>query len=168
MAKIRNDEEFFAVIDGVAESAARVETLKAQQKEAEIALKLEWGKKIEAVEKPRKSEFKRAKAYALDHRARLLPDSKKSGTTKCATWGFKEYPAKVIPIIKQSDAAMAELLYTRADGLGRNYLNISYTLDKSKIADALAKGVKWIKSLFQQTKDEEFFAEKIKEKAEEK
>ena len=72
MAKIKNDEEFFAVIDSVAQSAARIDTLKSQFNEAKIALSLEWGKRIEEVEKPHRTEFNRAKKYALDHRERLL------------------------------------------------------------------------------------------------
>ena len=49
MAKIKNDEEFFEVIDSVAQSAARIDTLKAQFNEAKIALSLEWGDRIEEV-----------------------------------------------------------------------------------------------------------------------
>lgn len=87
MAKIKNDEEFFTVIDSVAQSAARIDTLKSQFNEAKIALSLEWGKRIEEVEKPHRTEFNRAKKYALDHRERLLGNGK-SAQTKAATWGF--------------------------------------------------------------------------------
>ena len=84
MAKIKNDEEFFEVIDSVAQRAARIDTLKAQFNEAKIALSLERGERIEEVEKPHKSEFNRAKKYALDHRERQL-GGEKSAQTKTAT-----------------------------------------------------------------------------------
>ena len=45
------------------------------------------------------------------------------------------------------------------------YLNATYKLDKSKIADALGRGVGWIKKLFQLTQTEQFFADKIKDNA---
>lgn len=80
MAKIKNDEEFFAVIDSVAQSAARIDTLKARLNEAKIALNLEWGTRIEEVEKPHRAEFNRAKKYALDHRDRLLGGEKSAQT----------------------------------------------------------------------------------------
>ena len=38
MAKIKNDEEFFAVIDSLAMSGAKIETLEAQREEAKVAL----------------------------------------------------------------------------------------------------------------------------------
>ena len=165
MAKIKNDEEFFAVIDSVAQSAARIDTLKAQFNEAKIALNLEWGKKIEGVEKPHRAEFNRAKKYALDHRDRLLGNAK-SSQTKAATWGFRENPTAVIPLVKITDSAMVEQLLALPENRGMEYLSATYKLDKSKIADAIGKGVGWIKKLFQLTQTEQFFADKIKDKTE--
>lgn len=164
MAKIKNDEEFFAVIDSVAQSAARIDTLKAQFNEAKIALSLEWGKRIEEVEKPHRTEFNRAKKYALDHRERLLGNGK-SAQTKAATWGFRDNPAAVIPVLKITDAAMVEQLLALPKKRGMEYLNATYRLDKSKIADAIGRGVGWIKKLFQLTQTEQFFADKIKDNA---
>ena len=72
MAKIKNDEEFFAVIDSLAMSGAKIETLEAQREEAKVALLAEWSAKITEVKKPHEAEFKRAKSYALDHRRNRL------------------------------------------------------------------------------------------------
>ena len=165
MAKIKNDEEFFEVIDSVAQSAARIDTLKAQFNEAKIALSLEWGERIEEVEKPHKSEFNRAKKYALDHRERLL-GGEKSAQTKAATWGFKEHRFAVIPVFKATDEEMVKKLLTLPGGM--DYLSVSYKLDKSAIADGIQNNIAWIKELFQLTKSEVFFADKIKENATDK
>lgn len=164
MAKIKNDEESFAVIDSLAMSGAKIETLEAQREEAKVALLAEWSAKIDAVKKPHNSEFKRAKAYALDHRTRLLGNAQ-SAKTNVASWGFKFNPAAVIPVLKITDAAMVEQLLALPEKRGMEYLNPTYKLDKSKIADALGRGVGWIKKLFQLTQTEQFFADKIKDNA---
>lgn len=163
MAKIKNDEEFFAVIDSVAQSAARIDTLKARLNEAKIALNLEWGTRIEEVEKPHRAEFNRAKKYALDHRDRLL-GGEKSAQTKAATWGFKDNRFAVIPIFKATDEEMVKKLLTLPGGM--EYLSVNYKLVKSKIADGIQNNIAWIKELFQLTKSEVFFADKIKDKTE--
>ncbi len=165
MATIKNDTEFYNAIDQIAEDAAKIDTLKAQQKEAEIALKKEWATKIEAISKPKDAVFKRVKKYAIDHRDRLLGDSK-TAQTKVATWGFSDNPEKVIPIIKTTDAAMVEQLRSLSGDKGYEYLNTAYTLDKSKIRDALHAGVKWIAKIFQLTQDEQFSISKIKSETE--
>ena len=161
MAKIKTDEEFFAAVDSVAQMAAQIEILKARQAEAQIALNREWGAKIDAIEKPHKALFNSAKKYAVANREALL-GSELSGKTKAAAWGFRENPAKVIPKIKIKDAALVEELKALPLNRGMEYLNVSYTLDKSKIAEAIGKGVKWVCSIFQLTKDEQFYVDKIK------
>lgn len=162
MAKIKNDKEFFTVIDSVAQSAARIDTLKSQFNEAKIALSLEWGKRIEEVEKPHRTEFNRAKKYALDHRERLFGNGK-SAQTKAATWGFKDNRFSVVPTFKATDEEMVKKLLTLPGGM--DYLSVSYKLDKSKIADGIQNNIAWIKELFQLTKGEVFFADKIKDNA---
>lgn len=166
MAKIKNDEEFFAVIDALAMSAARIDTLESQRDEASLKLLDEWGKKIDAIKKPHKSDFKRAKDYAINHRERLLGKNQ-SAKTNVASWGFKINPSKVVPLVKIKDDAMVEQLLALPENRGTEYLATSYKLDKSKIADGLVKGVKWLCKLFQLTKDEQFFSDKIKENSEE-
>lgn len=165
MAKIKNDEEFFAVIDSLAMSGARIETLEAQREEARVALLAEWSAKIDAVKKPHNAEFKRAKTYALDHRTRLLGSSQ-SAKTNVASWGFKFNPAKVIPLLKIKDEDMVSQLLALPENRGAPYLSATYKLDKSKISDGLARGVKWLGKLFQLTQSEQFFADKIKDKTE--
>lgn len=49
---------------------------------------------------------------------------------------------------------------------GMEYLSVNYKLDKSKIADGIQNNIAWIKELFQLTKSEVFFADKIKDKTE--
>ena len=51
---------------------------------------------------------------------------------------------------------------------GMDYLSVSYKLDKSAIADGIQNNIAWIKELFQLTKSEVFFADKIKENATDK
>lgn len=60
---------------------------------------------------------------------------------------------------------MVEQLLALPEKRGMEYLNATYKLDKSKIADALGRGVSWIKKLFQLTQTEQFFADKIKDNA---
>ena len=165
MAKIKNDEEFFEVIDSLAMSGAKIETLEAQREEARVALLAEWSAKIDAVKKPHNAEFKRAKTYALDHRTRLLGNAQ-SAKTNVASWGFKFNPAKVIPLLKIKDEDMVSQLLALPENRGAPYLSATYKLDKSKISDGLARGVKWLGKLFQLTQSEQFFADKIKDKVE--
>lgn len=165
MAKIKNDEEFFEVIDSLAMSGAKIETLEAQREEARVALLAEWSAKIAEVKKPHEAEFKRAKAYALDHRARLLGNAQ-SAKTNVASWGFKINPAKVIPLVKIKDDDMVSQLLALPENRGAPYLSATYKLDKSKISDGLSRGVKWLSKLFQLTQSEQFFADKIKDNVE--
>ena len=165
MSKIKNDEEFFAVIDSLAMSGAKIETLEAQREEAKVALLAEWSAKITEVKKPHEAEFKRAKSYALDHRERLLGNAQ-SAKTNVASWGFKINPAKVIPLVKIKDDDMVSQLLALPENRGAPYLVATYKLDKSKISDGLSRGVKWLSKLFQLTQSEQFFADKIKDKTE--
>lgn len=111
------------------------------------------------------AEFKRAKIYALDHRARLLGNAQ-SAKTNVASWGFKFNPAKVIPLVKIKDDDMVSQLLALPENRGAPYLSATYKLDKSKISDGLSRGVKWLGKLFQLTQSEQFFADKIKDKVE--
>lgn len=165
MAKIKNDDEFFATVDALAMSGAKIDTLEAQREEARVALLAEWGAKIAEVKKPHDAEFKRAKAYALEHRERLLGNAQ-SAKTNVASWGFKFNPAKVIPLVKIKDEDMVSQLLALPENRGTPYLSATYKLDKSKISDGLARGVKWLGKLFQLTQSEKFFADKIKDKTE--
>ena len=146
-------------------SGAKIETLEAQREEARVALLAEWSAKITEVKKPHEAEFKRAKAYALDHRERLLGNAQ-SAKTNVASWGFKINPAKVIPLVKIKDDDMVSQLLALLENRGAPYLVATYKLDKSKISDGLSRGVKWLSKLFQLTQSEQFFADKIKDKTE--
>lgn len=59
---------------------------------------------------------------------------------------------------------MVEQLLALPERRGMEYLHATYKLDKSKIADAIGKGVGWVKKLFHLTQTEQFFVNKIKDK----
>ena len=165
MAKIKADEEFFAVIDSLAISGAKLDTLEARREEERVALLAAWGAKIDKIRKPHNAEFRRAKSYVLANRDRLLGRAQ-SAKTNVASWGFKANPASVIPVVKITDAAMVEQLLALPERRGMEYLHATYKLDKSKIADAIGKGVGWVKKLFHLTQTEQFFVNKIKDNME--
>lgn len=159
MAKIQlNDDSFNQLVNECAGNKAELELKKAQLELDITELKKERSLEIDALDKLFKSQKKTLESYAKIHRERLF-NKKQTIDNGVAVVGFRFNPQKVVPITKAKDGDMVELLKAKYDSKGMEFLTVSYALDKSKIGEALTKGVKWLTKLFQHTQSETFIVE---------
>ena len=154
-------EEFMRGVDESAAALVNIELLEAQHKADKLALDEVFSAEITPLKDNLKALNKQLAAYAKDNKKELFGD-KQSTATEISDFGFRLGNVKVTPTTQVKDDGMVEFLRGLPNGRGMPYLTVSYTLDKSKIADAIIEGVEWIKNLFNRTQKERFFCERKK------
>ena len=133
--------------------------LDVREKKAVARIKEIYGRKKKEVRARRDANMEQAIMYASVHRKELFGD-RQSACTDIAKYGFRMGTFEVCPVKGYKEKAALQTLvdmYEEGYNGAREFLSITYKLDKSKICDALKENREhWISEFFQITQTESF------------